>query len=60
MTEKEIIELEKWIVALPEDKKADLLYTLIDRLIDIDEIKFSPDRVFPFPYWEANGEDISI
>lgn len=52
-------KLKEWIKNLPEEKKADLLFELIERMIDIEEIRFNPkDGEDVAPYWEASGDEL--
>lgn len=50
-------KLSEWIDSLSEEKAKDILFQLIDRMIETDEIRFHPEEGKNIaPHWEVNGE----
>ena len=52
-------KLSEWIDSLDEEKKDEILFQLINRLIEAEDIRYVPQEgENKAPYWEANGDDI--
>lgn len=46
--------LQEWVDILSEDKMRDIIFQLVDRMIDTEELGFYEGS--RGPYWDASGE----